>query len=82
MHNIETVDGVAMLTTRLLHENGEERLSTMPLLNKKNDMQGFGSAISYAKRFQIMALLNLATTKDDDDGQAASQKPASDEIQF
>ena len=82
MHDIETIEGNLLLVTRLLHVNGEERISAMPLVNKKGDMQGYGSAISYAKRFQIMCLLNLATSKDDDDGNAASHQSAATDLEF
>ena len=75
-HDVETFEGVSYCITRLLHTSGEERLSAIPLVNKKGDMMGLGSAISYAKRFNLMCLLNLATSKCDDDGQAASQQPA------
>jgi len=38
-------------------------------------MQGLGSAITYARRYGIMSLLNLPA--DDDDGNGASGSPKS-----
>lgn len=62
--------GTLSLTTRLLHESGEwiEDTATAPL--QKNDPQGYGSAITYLRRYSLAAITGLY--QDDDDGQAAS----------
>ena len=71
--------GTLALTTRLIHESGEwiEDTATLPL--QKNDPQGYGSAMSYARRYSLASIIGLY--QDDDDGHAASQpvkeKPAS-----
>jgi hypothetical protein len=44
----------------------------MLLLLAKNDPQGQGSAITYARRYSLCSVLNLVAD-DDDDGQAAAQ---------
>lgn len=61
------------LTTRLIHESGEwiEDTATMPIT--KTDPQGFGSAMTYARRYCLAAITGLY--QDDDDGQKASAKP-------
>lgn len=41
----------------------------------KQDAQGYGSATTYAKRYALAAALGVVAD-DDDDGNAASQKPA------
>lgn len=67
--------GSLALTTRLVHESGEwmEDTATVPL--PKNDPQGYGSAMTYARRYSLAAITGLY--QDDDDGNAASQpKPA------
>lgn len=46
--------------------------STVPLVLAKNDMQGLGSAITYARRYGIMSLLNLPS-EDDDANQSTAQ---------
>ena len=46
--------------------------STVPLVLAKNDMQGLGSAITYARRYGIMSLLNLPS-EDDDANQSTTQ---------
>lgn len=58
------------LTTLLLHETGEwlEDTCTCPL--EYLDPQGFGSAISYVRRYALAAILSLYSA--DDDGQGAT----------
>lgn len=58
------------LETILAHESGEYMTSRMPLKNSKGDMQGFGSALTYARRYSLAAMVGV--TSDDDDGNAAS----------
>ena len=49
---------------------GSETLSCrIHLIMNKNDMQGLGSAITYARRYGLMAMTGVAP--DDDDGNAA-----------
>jgi len=61
------------VTTVLMHEDDPnwEMISHVPLVLGKNDMQGLGSAITYARRYGIMSLLNLPA--EDDDGNQASR---------
>ena len=59
------------LVTRLQHISGEFLESSMKLLLDKNSMQGMGSAISYARRYSLAAMLNISQT--DDDGNEASK---------
>jgi hypothetical protein len=40
------------------------------LIVGKNDMQGYGSAVTYARRYGLMAMAGIAP--DDDDGNAAA----------
>lgn len=62
--------GFLAITTRLMHESGEwiEDTATMPL--QKNDPQGYGSAVTYGRRYGLAAITGLY--QDDDDGNAAS----------
>lgn len=69
-----SADGEPALTYRLSHaESGESLEGTMPLLLSKQDAQGHGSAITYARRYALCAVLNLVAD-DDDDGNAASSQ--------
>jgi hypothetical protein len=64
---------VPALKTSLVHAaSGEELSDTMLLLLSKDDPQGQGSALSYARRYALMSMLALAG-EEDDDGQKASQ---------
>jgi hypothetical protein len=65
----ECADGKIEMTTMLLHSSGQwisERL-TIPLA--KVDAQGYGSAVTYARRYALAAAVGIAP--EDDDGNAA-----------
>lgn len=68
-------DGVE---TMLLHESGEFISGVTPVIvAKPNDPQALGSAITYAKRYGLQAIVGVPADVDDD-GEAAmgrSQKP-------
>ena len=69
----ECADGV-IVETLLIHESGEVITSgKLHVPASKQDAQGYGSALTYARRYSIM-LLGIAP--EDDDGNAAV-KPAS-----
>ena len=59
------------LTTRLIHASGEWIESTMMMPLVKQDPQGYGSALTYARRYSLAAMTGLY--QDDDDGFAASK---------
>jgi len=60
--------------TVLLHESGEEMsFGRLFVPSSKADAQGYGSAITYARRYQLQCALGLAP--EDDDGNAASAQP-------
>lgn len=61
---------------KIIHADGEI-LETEPFLlpvDRKN-AQAVGSAITYARRYMICALLNIAGDKDDDGNKAAETPP-------
>ena len=64
-------DSVVILVTRLIHESGEEVVSHYPVVPTKNDPQGYGSALTYARRYCLSAMVGVAP--EDDDGNEASQ---------
>lgn len=74
--------GGTTLSTTLLHESGEWISDTQPLLLVKPDPQGQGSAVTYARRYAMMALLGMVAEEDDDGNRASSpahkapQKPS------
>jgi hypothetical protein len=60
--------------TVLIHEGGETLECSIPLILGKNDMQGLGSAITYARRYGLMAMAGIAPEDDDGNAAAASAK--------
>lgn len=69
-----TVDGKLLLVTTLSHSSGEWIRGEYPINPVKQDPQGFGSAMTYARRYAFSAITGIAS--DDDDGNAASNKTA------
>ena len=58
--------------TIMIHgESGEQLSCRVPLIVGKNDMQGYGSAVTYARRYGLMAMAGIAP--EDDDGNAAEK---------
>lgn len=60
--------------TVFLHESGETLECSVPLLLSKQDMQGLGSAITYARRYGLLSMAGIAP--DDDDDEENSRKSA------
>jgi len=56
--------------TILLHTTGEKLSCRVPLIVQRNDMQGYGSAVTYARRYGLMCMAGIAP--EDDDGYAAT----------
>jgi len=71
------VQGGVQVETIFLHESGEEYSAGILFVPAvKQDAQGYGSALTYARRYSLMTACGIAP--EDDDGNAASQprKPA------
>lgn len=68
----ESTGGVTVETV-ILHESGEQ-MPCGPLFvpASKGDAQGYGSAITYARRYSLQTAWGVPS--DDDDGNAASKK--------
>lgn len=59
--------GCLGLVTRLMHvESGEWQASCMVMPLTKADPQGYGSALTYARRYALATLVSLVTEVDDD----------------
>ena len=71
-----TVTGV------LSHRLGHSEQTTMQLptdiTGAKNPVQAIGSSTSYGKRYVAMALLNISSRGEDDDGHSANPAPTID----
>ena len=69
--NHECNDGV-IVETIFIHESGEQlSAGKLHVPASKFDAQGFGSALTYARRYSLMAACGIAP--EDDDGNAASK---------
>lgn len=71
----ETFDDPTGVTieTVFLHESGESlRCGKLHVPAAKQDPQGYGSALTYARRYSLMTACGIAP--EDDDGHAASQQ--------
>lgn len=63
-------DGRLHLETMLVHESGEWISSELAMPLPKSDPQGYGSALTYARRYALAAMMGV--TQDDEDGARAS----------
>ena len=69
------VAGQWVVVGTLRHKGGQWISGIAPLVNPKADMQGFGAAMTYAKRTLLMALTGGFSGEADDDGQSVSEAP-------
>ena len=66
-------DSGRYVKTVLAHSSGEVIECRVPLIVSKNDMQAYGSAVTYARRYGLMGMAGVAA--EDDDGNAAAKAP-------
>jgi ERF superfamily len=77
-----------VLRTTLLHTSGERMESLLPVqpvrqikdggwVDAEKDPQAMGSAITYARRYSLAAIVGVAPAGDDDDGEGATGRGAS-----
>lgn len=74
-------DGTSMvLVTSLKHISGEEEVSRLPLVransSRGNAVHDWGGAVTYQRRYAILAILGLAAGIKDDDGDAFTASPS------
>ena len=62
---------VVTMTTMLIHTSGQWVACTGTFKPTKADPQGLGSCITYARRYQLCAIVGISP--EDDDGNAASE---------
>lgn len=77
IQTVEAGEPTPVLVTRLIHADGGEIVGRYPLPTNYGEPQKFGSALTYARRYSLAALCNIAS-EEDDDGNEASAKPAND----
>ena len=70
------------LVTKIVHAaSGQWQSSLIEMPLQKNDPQGYGSAITYARRYGLSALLGIITEDDDAESAIHRQEPIGHEIQ-
>ncbi len=82
-HLCQEFAGQVELVTMLMHSSGQWFRSVYPVKAKVDRPQEFGSAMTYAKRYSVSALLGIASEEDDDaqSAQEASRAAGSDSEQ-
>lgn len=70
LQGIEDADGGVVVETMLLHTSGEWISSKLRIPATKQDAQGFGSAITYGRRYGLQSMCGVPA--EDDDGNAAT----------
>jgi len=68
-------NGIASLSTTLIHTSGEYIRNIFPVHAKGEDPQSMGSAITYLRRYALGSILGIAPESDDDGNAASKPKP-------
>jgi len=72
----ESPDGYIVMDTQMTHAaSGQWIRSRLKMRVSKDDPQGYGSAITYARRYALGAMTGLVTEEDDDANAAMPPKP-------
>ena len=74
---IAGVSEFQVLETILLHNSGEWISGILKLNPVKDDPQGYGSAITYARRYSLAAIIGVCPEDDDGEGAMKRQKAES-----
>jgi hypothetical protein len=69
-----------MVESRVIHASGEWIAGVVQVPVMQQTSHGFGSALSYGRRYSLSALLSLASDEDDDGNGAAQQQQARPQI--
>lgn len=64
------------LETMLLHASGESITGRYPLRPQQQTPQGFGSALTYARRYALAAMVGVVADEDDDGNAASAGRPS------
>jgi len=73
-------DGVTMLHTRVWHSTGQWMETRARIIPTKNDPRTYASLLTYMKRYQLMALLNITVIEDVNDDDAELEMAQSRQI--
>lgn len=76
IQNTMSIEDKIGIQTIIIHSSGENIASDILLLKADKDTaQGQGSAITYGRRYQLSAMLSIASEDDDDGNTASGNKP-------
>jgi hypothetical protein len=78
LQGVHDAEGGVAIETMLLHSSGEWISSTMRVPATKQDAQGYGSAITYGRRYGLQSMCGVPA--EDDDGNAASAPKSSKSV--
>lgn len=70
IHLTSIGEGCIIVHTRLMHATGQWIESDFPIISDFNKPQAIGSAYSYARRYSLSAICNIASEEDDDGNEA------------
>lgn len=71
---VKPMDGGVMVETIFYGHGGEVSSGDLPVPAIKHDPQAYGSSLSYAKRYSLLLACGIATKKEDDDGERATDR--------
>jgi hypothetical protein len=74
MQLLTATDAGANIQTILMHEGGQYVSETLCVPVTAHTAQALGSAFTYGRRYSLMAIVGIAASEDDDDGNTASKK--------
>jgi hypothetical protein len=66
-------EGAVVVVTTLMHSSGEWIDGRMEMPVAKRDAQGVGSALTYARRYALAAIVGVASDEDDDGEEAVGR---------
>lgn len=73
-HSTMFENGEIILVTMLMHTSGEKITGYFPLMLQKKDLQSIGSAITYAKRYALAAMVGVCVEGEDDDAEKSMDR--------
>lgn len=72
---VDCPEGWVAIRTCLLHASGEERTSLLRMPVATKTPQGYGSAITYTRRYSLAAMVGVVSDEDDDGNEASGKTP-------
>jgi hypothetical protein len=76
---VDCAEGWVAIRTCLLHASGEERTSLLKMPVATKTPQGYGSAITYTRRYSLAAMVGVVSDEDDDGNEASGKTPKAKE---